>query len=56
MAPEADTPDLARLQALLPSIEPGEGRTASEQVTFSVILLTIMITGKFSERERLSIQ
>ena len=34
MAPEAGTPDLARLQAELPSIEPGEGRTASEQVIF----------------------
>ena len=50
MSPEKGDDDLKRVQALLPSIEPGEGRSPAMQATFQLIglfatLVLALVTG-----------
>ena len=50
MAPDLESNDIKRIQDLLPSVEPGEGRTMAMQALFqliglSVTLLFALITG-----------
>ena len=50
MSPEKGDDDLKRIQALLPSIEPGEGRSPAMQATFQLTglfatLVLALVTG-----------
>ena len=50
MSPEKGDDDLKRVQALLPSIEPGEGRSPAMQATFQLTglfatLVLALVTG-----------
>ena len=50
MSPDSDSNDIKRIQSLLPTVEPGEGRTVEMQAVFQLIalfgtLLIALVTG-----------